>query len=323
MGTLNLALPSHWQDYDILALTAKDPAGRELYTWTWPIAKPAAIAARLVDTTGSTPAAVTQTDSLITLTAAGITASFGKATALLRSVNNTKGAIPFTNGPALTSGEAIPSQVIIRKEGNNTILEATYPKPSVCQLLRWTLYPSGWLKMELKYYPPEYDYPLLGASFSYPEKGPDSVKGIRWLGDGPYRVWKNRTQGVTLDIWDKAYNNTITGQGKVIYPEFKGYFSNFYWMRLETARQPFTVVCADEDVYLRLFTPGNPLKTYNVAPPFPEGNISFMHAIPPIGTKSQKPENMGPSGARNMYYDYTRSKDYAKSLTLYFDFSGK
>ncbi|HVU98301.1 MAG TPA: glycoside hydrolase family 2 TIM barrel-domain containing protein [Puia sp.] len=323
MGTLNLALPSHWQDYDILSLTAKDPGGRELYTWTWPIATPAAIAARLIDTAGSTPATANQTDSLITLTAAGITASFGKATALLRSVNNSKGPIPFTNGPTLTSGEAVPSHVVIRKEGNNTILEATYPKPSVCQLLRWTMYPSGWLKMELKYYPPEYDYTLLGASFSYPEKGQDSVKGVRWLGDGPYRVWKNRTQGVTLDIWDKAYNNTITGQGKVIYPEFKGYFSNFYWMRLETARQPFTVACADKDVYLRLFTPGNPLKTYNVAPPFPEGDISFMHAIPPIGTKSQKPENMGPSGARNMYYDYTRSKDYAKSLTLYFDFSGK
>ena len=322
-GMLNLPLPGRWQDYDILALTAKDPGGRELYTWTWPIAKPAAIARRLVDTTGSKPAAITQTDSLITLTASGITASFGKATALIRSVSNYKGSIPFTDGPMLTSGEAVPSQVITRKEGNNTIIEATYAKPSVCQLLRWTMYPSGWLKMELKYYPPEYDYTLLGANFSYPEKGQDSVKAIRWLGDGPYRVWKNRTQGVTLDIWDKAYNNTITGQGNVVYPEFKGYFSNFYWMRLETARQPFTVVCADEDVYLRLFTPENPLKTYNVAPPFPEGNISFMHAIPPIGTKSQKPENMGPSGARNMYYDYTRSKDYAKSLTLYFDFSGK
>ena len=83
------------------------------------------------------------------------------------------------------------------------------------------------------------------------------------------------------------------------------------------------IVSANEDVYLRLFTPADPIKTYNVAPPFPEGNISFMHAIPPIGTKSQKPEKMGPSGEKNMYYDYSRSKAYARELTLYFDFRGK
>jgi hypothetical protein len=92
---------------------------------------------------------------------------------------------------------------------------------------------------------------------------------------------------------------------------------------METAGQPFTVVCATEDVFLRLFTPAEPRNVYNTAPPFPGGNISFMQAIPPIGTKSQKPEKMGPSGQKNMYYDYGRSKDYAKDLTLYFYFSGK
>jgi hypothetical protein len=223
----------------------------------------------------------------------------------------------------ISSGDVAPSQIAQHAEGQNQVIEVSYPKGSLCQSLKWTMYPSGWLKMELKYFPADYDYSLLGASFSYPERGPDSVKSVRWLGDGPYRVWKNRMQGVTLDVWDKAYNNTITGQGNVVYPEFKGYFSNFYWMRLETAGQPFTIVCADEDVYLRLFTPANPIKTYNVAPAFPGGDISFMHAIPPIGTKSQKAENMGPSGKTNMYYDYSRSAAYSKPLTLYFDFSGK
>jgi hypothetical protein len=177
--------------------------------------------------------------------------------------------------------------------------------------------------MAIAYFPTDYEYDLLGVNFSYPEKGADSVKGIRWLGDGPYRVWKNRMEGVTLNVWDKAYNNTITGQSPCVYPEFKGYFSHFYWMRLETAGQPFTVVCATEDVFLRLFTPAEPKNVYNTAPPFPGGNISFMQAIPPIGTKSQKAEKMGPSGQKNMYYDYSRSRDYAKQMTLYFDFSGK
>ncbi|HVS96572.1 MAG TPA: glycoside hydrolase family 2 TIM barrel-domain containing protein [Puia sp.] len=330
-GVLELSLPRNWKDYDILSLTATDPSGRELYTWTWPISRPAAIAARLVDTTGSAKeiatgsakAAIATTDSVFRLTANGITVAIGAKTGLLREVNNQRGAIPFTNGPVISSGEAMPTGVVARQEGKDAIVEASYAKGSTCRSLKWTMYPSGWVRMDIHYYPPEYEYDLLGVSFSYPEKGEDSVKGIRWMGDGPYRVWKNRLQGVTLDIRDKAYNNTITGQGNVVYPEFKGYFSNFYWMRLETARQPFTILCANEDIYLRLFTPANPVKTYNVAPPFPAGDISFMHAIPPIGTKSQKPEKMGPSGAKNMYYDYTRSKDYSKPLTLYFDFSGK
>jgi hypothetical protein len=48
-----------------------------------------------------------------------------------------------------------------------------------------------------------------------------------------------------------------------------------------------------------------------------------MQGIPAIGTKSQRPEKLGPAGGKNMYYDYGKSKEYAKALTLYFDFSGK
>lgn len=337
-GVLRLALPPNWHTYDILSLTASDPYGREIYTWTWPIHLPQAIAARWVDTAGVSaagagtasagsaslgPATITDNDTTWMLSAGGIRAFIGKRSGLLRRVENGKGIIPLTDGPSLSAGSGEFQQLQQRMEGNNAVLEATYTKQSLIQRLKWTMYPSGWLKLEVHYFPPDYEYNLLGINFSYPEKGQDSVKGIRWMGNGPYRVWKNRMQGATLGVWDKAYNNTITGQGQVVYPEFKGYFSSFYWMRLETAGQPFTVVCANEDVYLRLFTPADPVKTYNVAPPFPAGDISFMQGIPPIGTKSQKPEKMGPSGGKNMYYDYGKVKDAAKVLCLFFDFSGR
>lgn len=328
-GMLAIPLPGDWGQYDVLYLTAKDAYGREIYTWSWPIARPEAVAGRMVDSTGATMGVTTgavvleEDDTSYILRANGVRAVFGKGSGLLRSVRNGQKDIPFRDGPVLTGGVPDFQHLQARKEGNNVVLEATYAKKSICQSLRWTMYPSGWLKMEIAYFPTDYEYDLLGLNFSYPEKGVDSVKGIRWLGDGPYRVWKNRMEGVTLNVWDKAYNNTISGQSPCVYPEFKGYFSHFYWMRLETAGQPFTVVCATEDVFLRLFTPAEPKNVYNTAPSFPGGNISFMQAIPPIGTKSQKPEKMGPSGQKNMYYDYSRSRDYAKRMTLYFDFSGK
>jgi hypothetical protein len=220
----------------------------------------------------------------------------------------------------LSAGAAEPLKVVSRKEGANQVVETVFAEKALCQKLKWTMYPSGWLKMEVHYFPVDYEFELLGVNFSCPENG---VKGIRWMGNGPYRVWKNRMDGGNLGVWNKPYNNTITGQAPYVYPEFKGYFSNFYWMRLETAGRPVTVVCGNEDVFLRLYTPGNPFKTYNVAPVFPGGDISFMQGIPAIGTKSQKPENMGPSGKKNMYYDYGKSKEYAKVMTLYFDFSGR
>jgi hypothetical protein len=249
----------------------------------------------------------------------GIRVVVDKKSGQLLQAQHEKGVIPFKNGPVLSAGGAEVVRTVGRKEGENTIVETVFSNKSLCQALKWTMYPSGWLKLEVHYFPAAYDYDLLGVDFSFA----DAVKGIRWMGDGPYRVWKNRMEGVNLGVWDKPYNNTITGQAPYVYPEFKGYYSNFYWMRLETAGQPITVVCGNEDVFLRLFTPGNPEKTYNTAPPFPGGDISFMQGIPAIGTKSQKPERLGPAGQKNMYYDYGKSKDYAKELTLYFDFSGK
>jgi len=325
-GNLLLRLPNGWRGYDVVYLTAYDPYGRLINTWSWPISRPDVIAGRLVDTVGRGDVGAGEEGGDYVLNAGGVNVRLSGKSGMLLEVRNGKGVVPFANGPVLSAGTAEPLKVVSRKEGANQVVEALFAEKALCQGLKWTMYPSGWLKMEVRYFPTDYEFDLAGVNFSCPEKdaaGAVQVKGIRWMGNGPYRVWKNRMEGGNLGVWNKAYNNTITGQAPYVYPEFKGYFSNFYWMRLETAGQPVTVVCGNEDVFLRLYTPANPFKTYNVAPIFPGGDISFMHGIPAIGTKSQKPENMGPSGKKNMYYDYGRSKEYAKVMTLYFDFSGR
>ncbi len=152
----------------------------------------------------------------------------------------------------------------------------------------------------------------MDISFDYPE---DQVLGVCWMGYGPYRVWKNRMKGNMLNVWSKAYNNTITGEKDWIYPEFKGYHRNFYWATIQSKEQDFTVVCPDEDVFLRLFTPQKPAGAYNdnTSPEFPSGNISFLYGINPIGTKFTKPGTMGPMSQPNLFL-------YEKNLTLYFNF---
>jgi hypothetical protein len=144
------------------------------------------------------------------------------------------------------------------------------------------------------------------------------------MGYGPYRVWKNRMMGNKFGIWNKPYNNTETGESPWIYPEFKGYYSNMYACKFLTSAQSFTVYTDNEDLFLRLFTPASKTdKWHNYEPKFPSGDISFMQAIPAIGTKTQRPETTGPMGEKNIFYDYGKAPDRCLVMTLYFDFSGK
>jgi hypothetical protein len=319
-GTITCTLPANWKQYSVLYVTAYDAQQHEIYTWSWPIKLPADIAQNLVKQEGKEAVTVAEKDSLIIATAGDVTISFHTKTGLLQTVQNGKGIIPLSNGPVLCEGETGFVKWNTRKEGNNQVISAEFEKKSLGQQLEWTVYPSGWVKMQVKYFPKEYETSLIGINFSFPES---IVKSIQWVGKGPYRVWKNRMKGGTLNVWNKEYNNTSTGEGQLVYPEFKGYYSNLYSMKLITTGQPLTVVCNNEDIFLRLFTPRFSVTPFNTAPVFPTGDLSFMHGISPIGTKSQKADKMGPMGQKHMFFDYWKDPMYAKDITLFFDFSGK
>ena len=91
-------------------------------------------------------------------------------------------------------------------------------------------------------------------------------------------------KGGSLNIWEKKYNNTITGESWD-YPEFKGYYSLFYGMKLDCPT-PFEVYSGKEDVTLHLFTPAvqeqyDPKRNHTIVD-YPKGNLSFMNAIPAV-----------------------------------------
>ncbi|MDE1193581.1 MAG: glycoside hydrolase family 2 TIM barrel-domain containing protein [Arachidicoccus sp.] len=321
-GMLKIYLPENFSNYDVLYVSADDPYGREIYTWSYPIKKPQEKVADLLPNTKDifSKIELDKNSSTINIHAGVMQYFFNRSNGVLEKVLKENVEIPFNNGPILCEGNSDVTSFNIKDLKDSIVLTASFSKQSDMSHLSWTIYSNGILKLDIKYFPAQYDFDFAGISFSFPE---ELLKGIRWIGNGPYRVWKNRMQGTTLDIWSKTYNNTVTGKPPIIYPEFKGYYSGFYAMDLQTTAGKIKVICADEDVFLRLFTPDTVKKMYNTAPRFPSGDISFMHAIDAIGTKSQTAENTGPAGRKNMYYDYGKDKDYVKSLTLYFDFSGK
>ncbi|WP_343667872.1 glycoside hydrolase family 2 TIM barrel-domain containing protein [Chitinophaga sp.] len=312
-GDLHLRLPANWKDYDVLYITAKDPYHRELFTWSFPITTPAATAQKLLDTSGSTKPVVKETDSLWQVTANKIQLAFNKYTGLLEGV-------PLHHGPILQEGENNFSGFSYAYEGNNLVIRSSFDRQKSYNTLQWTIYPSGIVRLHVNYFPGAYFTSFTGLNFSFPEK---DILGVDYMGNGPYRVWKNRLKGTRFGIWHKDYNDTETGE-RWNYPEFKGYYSQLYWCKFITRGKPFTVYTTTEDVFLRLFTPA--WKTdqwHNYEPIFPNGDISFMQGISAIGTKTQRSETTGPMGMKNIFYDYEKDPARALQLTLYFDFSGK
>ena len=294
---LDLGLPADWAEHDALQLVAADIHGRQLRRWTLPVSRPDRIAARITQSMAPASAPqLSETGGEITLAAAGVSVVLNKSDGTIVSVRNAAGPISLSNGPRLTADTATLKSVDQRQDGDAQLVEFIFDGP--LDTLTYRMLPNGLLQLDYAYFVGgEHDF--MGITFDYPE---GKVTGVRYLGDGPYRVWKNRLQGVDFGLYQKAYNNTVTGESWD-YPEFKGYYSNLYWATVETTEQPFAVITATPGKYLHLFTPDSPrgATNENTEGRFPEGNISVLDAISPIGTKFKPAERLGPSSLPNRF----------------------
>jgi len=320
-GILKIQLPGNWRKYDVLYITAVGVDGKEIFTWSFPITKPAEMVSNLLQKTRKDgKVELQEEDSVYAVSANGIDLRIHKQSGMLRLVQNSKGIIPFNDGPVLQESVKNFSDFRHRFSGDTLIIESAFDSEKSCNTLQWIILPSGIVRMKVAYFPGGYFTWFNGVSFSFPEK---EIASVEYIGDGPNRVWKNRLKGNRFGAWEKTYNNTETGE-TWNYPEFKGYHSKMYCCKFITGNQSFKVFTENEDLFLRLFTPA--WKTdqwHNYEPLFPTGDISFMQGISSIGTKTQRNETTGPMGMKNIFYDYEKDPGRALTMVLYFDFSGK
>lgn len=319
-GKLSLPLPDNWFNYDVLYITVHDAYQQELFTWSFPISSPIRISQATVSTTSNNTIISPLADTnLIIVKVKDLTLYFDETKGLLRYVSNKKGEIPFNNGPILEEGQNNFKGIKKYMEGDQLIITSTFDKKESYNQLKWTVYPSGWIKMEVAYFPGAYFTHFAGVNFSFPEK---EIRALSYMGAGPYRVWKNRMKGGRFGVWNKTYNNSETGEAPWLYPEFKGYHADFYKGTFYTSNNQFSVVTENENLFLRLFTPA--WKTdqwHNYEPMFPSGDISFMQGISSIGSKTQRNETTGPMGMKNIFYDYEKDPSRALKMVLYFNFN--
>jgi hypothetical protein len=300
-GNIELSLPENWRDAEALLLTAIDPSDKDIYTWSWKIQSSESLTNSFINLKGDNVINIDENDTLLTLVTNDNSISFNKISGLLTSVNtkikNRSRKIHFNNGPVFCAGNSSFIGLRHYQENGCYVVESSYQ--GGLKTVRWKLYQNGWLEMTYSYELfGKYDFS--GISFDYPE---EFVLSAKWLGNGPYRVWKNRMQGVTFNIWENSYNNTFAGTAPWQFPEFKGYFSDIAWMEINTVEGRIFIASKQDDLFVRLFD-FYALRGLEKHPVSPTGDISFLDYIPPIGTQmstriSAQPAKLGPSSEMN------------------------
>ncbi|HBL75622.1 MAG: hypothetical protein A2W90_05055 [Bacteroidetes bacterium GWF2_42_66] len=312
-GKIEINRPANWANADVLRIKAVDPYGRILNTWCWPVKYPGAKAKELLVEKSSVQPVLQEKENTWQVQAGEMNYSFSKKDGTLLDVKNKKGIIPLSGGPVFVSEGKEVQNVSTAFEGNNLVIKALLAKGDS---VKWTISGNGLLDLDVAYQP-ENNCLFAGISFNFPEK---NIAGMKWLGNGPYRVWKNRMKGVEFGLWGKDYNRTITGESGYEYPEFKGYHSETYWAKFLGKDCPdFKVYVHSKDIFLRMFTPDEPQSPANTKLDFPKGDISFLHGINAIGTKFKVPESYGPQSNR---YEFAPSRIHGGKLNmkLTFDF---
>ena len=310
-GALHLNLPANWNNSDVLYLTAYGPDKLEVFTWSWGLKSPELQIQRFPGNKNLARPSVSEQDSSLIIKADGISYFFGKNNGYFQKVITPKSEIFLSDGPQLAGVKHTLKSLNHYAIGGDYVVEPIYEGPSQFKV-KWIFSPGKPVKLEYQYsMRGESDF--MGLTFNYPE---NQITGMKWEGQGPYRVWKNRLSGQQFGVWHKNYNNTITGE-TWNYPEFKGYHANVYWVTLENKQAPFTVYSEQKNMFFQMLKPEKALAASNIntSPAFPEGNIGFLQAISPIGTKFQSAEKMGPQSQKNIQLNYTPI-----SGSLWFDF---
>jgi hypothetical protein len=335
---------------DATRLIIRDSTGRVIQTYVWPSAD---LANRLDQTRQSAGKAKStptesESDTTLTATAGGLSLQISKTTGLLVSASRKGKSFSLANGPRVVAmGPRVdpprkprpsdttppppppPPPVVApdskltslthATDGNDLVITAAFDGPM--KSLTYRLKPDGWLSIDYVYAitgPQEY----FGIGFDYPEA---NVKGMRFLGEGPSPVYQNRVAGGILDVWNKAYNNTVDGDPDFLkagerfdYPLFKGFYRGVRWLELNTSEGPITAMIdqhPDSPTYVQILTPKTPPANIvgNTLVPFPSAGISFLDAIPAVGNKFGQPKTMGP-----MSLPAVANGEYKGHISLYF-----
>jgi len=298
-GTIKLPVNNlPMAEADALKIKVDDPYGREIICRVWllrsenPTAK---LLARNTRSMTSSAPIFSNASETVSVIVGQVELEWSKETGYLVSTKVNGKPIHFRNGPRPATQAPKLTSLTLTNVENAILIQAYYT--GGLEKVSWTVYPFGWIRCDFAYTAKGL-LPYFGVLFDLDEK---SVTGKRWVGLGPYRVWKNRMRGVSYGYWTNGYNNTVTGMSEWIYPEFKGCFADVRWLQLIMRHGRITFVFEDIP-FVQVLTPCQPppeLAGFARAD-LPQCGLGLLHGIPPIGSKFKHPETTGPQGQLNV-----------------------
>lgn len=293
-GSITIDLPADWKKADALYITSYDSYGAELFTHSYPVKSPAALNAK--ETAPATAGlTVLEEKNTILVKKADLELTFSRSSGKLETVKKDGQQLALSNGPVILGKDHTAIKVSFVQEDEYVLITTAMNNGDA---FTWKIPSDGDIELNVQLNKGLSTKQYEGISFTFPET---EIRGMKWLGDGPYRVWRNRLKGNRFGIWENEYNNTVTGETLWDYPEFKGFYSNIYWSEIQGKHDNgFKVYCNTPNIYFRMLTPdqpSNPGKGSTVRE-FPEGDISFLFNIPAIGTKFKAAEKLGPKSGQ-------------------------
>lgn len=296
-GILKPILPANWKTYDALILQILDHTGTNVIAKTF-INKSRAQLANGFDNYNKQNI-IQDSNNPYLFSIGEYNYLFCESTGVLLEVSKQNRKIPVSNFPFLVAESGSQKillkpgvgKTVIRKDSDKIIID--YTGMNLLDRFTWTLAPNGTLELDYSFTLPPDDYYYSGIGM---ETDPKLVTGKRWLGNGPYRVWKNRTQGVTMNVWDEEKKVSIPGE-VFNYPEFEGFFNSIYWSIIRYENElNMGIVLPENDITLGILNPANGLEPVNAIWHYPSiQGIFFFNCISSVGTKWKPGSDFGSS----------------------------
>ncbi|MDA3824072.1 MAG: hypothetical protein PF450_15865, partial [Bacteroidales bacterium] len=295
-GKIIISLPDGWKEADALQLIVYDRHNQEIDSWGWPIAKREKL---IKDFMVSSKNKILQSpkDSMF-FTIGGTSIKFDEHTGSLETVEVNGIILPIKNFPYIVAesdqdtvtGKRSEGKVNIRRENDNYVLSCT--DCNGFKTYTWTLFETGTLQLDYTFELPSGKYHYAGIGM---EILSDEIKSKKWLGEGPYRAWKNRPEGGFLNVWAVDKKPNVPGEEWNL-PEFEGNFSDWYWADINLQNHmKFSLARGETDLYLGVLNPLNGIDPKRAVWHYPskEGLYFFNH-ISSVGSKWKDPSDFGP-----------------------------
>ena len=307
--TCYLDLPKN--DAEVVELTATDPHGQKLFTWSHSQLTKGGSLNRKHLNQQTRQYAYTEDANQLQVRLGSRQYTFSKQTGRLTGVSVDSRKYSFGNGPRFVAAkradrsqdgfynhddkEAFQKKTQYTEYADqgkfagftmsDSTLIATYLHGSI-EKVTWRFLEDGGAYMRVDYmFNGVVD--LLGVSFDYPES---LVKSKQWVGKGPYRMWQNRQEGPQVGLWRTDYNDPVPGETWA-YPEFKGYFSTVSWMKLDTTEGQLGIELLKGKIGVYTPRDGRDHILYTL----PETGLSILRVIPAVRNKVNSTDLNGPS----------------------------